>query len=301
LTVDLSVDDDDVNSYNVYMGTLSAVHVPSSNSKVMSELDGSISLAQYDGTGNIGNVTGIQAIGYARPTGAGSVGSVNGIYSVASSSAASALVNSGYFTVNDTTAATTTQMMSVYTNGAVRGTVTDLYGVYVANFYKSGATVTNQYGFYSQELAGATNSYFLWYDSPGVFRVKADGVMAYYNPAFTKYTPGATAFERVVQQWTSNVAEIGTEAGSTGGTQRALRLLGSSVEAKDTAAGSYVPVTASAFKTTTVLVTATDGSGTPSFTANMAASTGGPTTAAQNGWLKMLDSTGATVWVPVWK
>lgn len=60
-------------------------------------------------------------------------------------------------------------------------------------------------------------------------------------------------------------------------------------------------VTAAAFKTSTALVTATDGSNTAAFTANMVASTGGPTTAAQNGWLKMQDSTGATVWVPVWK
>lgn len=55
------------------------------------------------------------------------------------------------------------------------------------------------------------------------------------------------------------------------------------------------------FKTTTALITAVDGGSTAAFTANMVGSTGGPTTAAQNGWLKMQDSTGATVWVPVWK
>lgn len=58
---------------------------------------------------------------------------------------------------------------------------------------------------------------------------------------------------------------------------------------------------ASAFKTSTALVTAVDGGSTAAFTANMVGSTGGPTTAAQNGWVKMQDSGGATIWVPVWK
>jgi uncharacterized protein (TIGR02145 family) len=60
-------------------------------------------------------------------------------------------------------------------------------------------------------------------------------------------------------------------------------------------------VTAASFKTSTALNTAADGGSTPAFTANMAGSTGGPTTAAQNGWVKMKDSTGADIWVPVWK
>jgi hypothetical protein len=55
------------------------------------------------------------------------------------------------------------------------------------------------------------------------------------------------------------------------------------------------------FKTTTALITAVDGSSNPSFLTNSIAATGGPTTATQNGWLKMQDSAGNTVWVPVWK
>lgn len=76
--------------------------------------------------------------------------------------------------------------------------------------------------------------YFLWYNgtaaNSAVWRVNAEGIMAYYNPAFATYTPGAVDFERIVQQWNTNVAEIGPEAGGTG-TPRALRLLGTSVEA----------------------------------------------------------------------
>jgi len=56
-----------------------------------------------------------------------------------------------------------------------------------------------------------------------------------------------------------------------------------------------------ALQTTTALITATNGGSTPAFKANVVGSTGGPTTAAQNGWLKMKDSAGATIWVPVWK
>ncbi len=77
---------------------------------------------------------------------------------------------------------------------------------------------------------GGTNAYYLWFDAPGVFRVKYDGVMAYYNPAFSpKYTPGGANYERVVQQWNTNVLEYGLEAGGTG-TLRKLRLLGTTVE-----------------------------------------------------------------------
>jgi hypothetical protein len=126
-------------------------------------------------------------------------------------------------------------------------TIENAYGYY--SYLSNFGAITNAFGFWQNDLTGvATNPYFLWYDSPGVFRVKGDGVMAYYNPAFTKYTPGAANHERIVQQWNSNVAEYGTEAGGTG-TQRALRLLGSSIEAKATGGGAYVPITASAFTT----------------------------------------------------
>lgn len=137
---------------------------------------------------------------------------------------------------------------AMYANGGTSGNIEDLTNLYlgsglgattVDNFSHiwitkpslSGGTIGNMFGIYGADLTGvATNAYAYWYDSPGVFRIKSDGVMAYYNPSFTKYTPGATDYERIVQQWNSNVAEIGTEAGGTG-TLRPLRLLGPSVEA----------------------------------------------------------------------
>jgi hypothetical protein len=54
-------------------------------------------------------------------------------------------------------------------------------------------------------------------------------------------------------------------------------------------------------KVLTPLVTAVDGGLTAAFTANMVGSTGGPVTAAQNGWMLFKDSGGNNVWVPVWK
>lgn len=54
------------------------------------------------------------------------------------------------------------------------------------------------------------------------------------------------------------------------------------------------------FQTHTAVITAT-GSGTAVFLTDGIAGTGGPTTGTQNGWLKMNDSNGATIWIPVWK
>lgn len=54
-------------------------------------------------------------------------------------------------------------------------------------------------------------------------------------------------------------------------------------------------------KTTLATIATGGGSGTPAFVASSTGGTGQPATANQNGWLKMLDSTGATIWVPTWK
>lgn len=54
-------------------------------------------------------------------------------------------------------------------------------------------------------------------------------------------------------------------------------------------------------KTMTALVATGGGGSTAAFAANSVGGTGQPTTAAQAGWEKGLDSTGATIWRPVWK
>lgn len=48
-------------------------------------------------------------------------------------------------------------------------------------------------------------------------------------------------------------------------------------------------------------VVATGGSAAATLPAAAIGGTGQPTTAAQNGWIRLFDSTGATVWVPTWK
>ena len=109
------------------------------------------------------------------------------------------------------------------------GTMGSMYGFY-AYHAPGGGPITTSYAYYanaSWKHASVTNSYFAWFDSPGVWRVNGDGIVAHYNPSFTKYTPGATNYERIVTQWNANVAEIGTEASGTG-TLRALRLIGAS-------------------------------------------------------------------------
>lgn len=107
-----------------------------------------------------------------------------------------------------------------------------------------GSAITDWFYLWGGNLVGtATNPYFLWYDGTGtgagVWRVNHLGVMAYYNPAFTAYTPGATNFERIVQQWNTNVAEIGVEVGGTG-TNRNLRLIGAGYKLAALTANGFV-------------------------------------------------------------
>lgn len=119
------------------------------------------------------------------------------------------------------------------------GAVALIHGLAIPAPVVSGGSLTTFESLWTADLAGtATNSYYSWDDSRGVRRVKEDAtfdsvgqaIEALYNPLFTKYTPGAANYERVVLgQWNGNVAEIGPEKGGTG-TLRPLRLLGSSLQ-----------------------------------------------------------------------
>ena len=93
---------------------------------------------------------------------------------------------------------------------------------------------TDLFGIYVEGLGGiATNTYYSWFNSQGVRRVKEDStfngvgqaIEALYNPQFTQYTPGAANYERLILgEWNSNVAEIGTE-NSGSGSARAMAFI----------------------------------------------------------------------------
>ena len=119
--------------------------------------------------------------------------------------------------------------------------LTDFYGQ-VPDGGGSAATFVTYYG---EAIGGsATDSYDFWADEAGVFRIKADNtfnsvyqaIPALYNPQFTKYTPGATNFERCIPgcQWESNEAWIRTEEGGTG----TLRRLGLGSAGLDNSTGN---------------------------------------------------------------
>lgn len=103
-----------------------------------------------------------------------------------------------------------------------------------------GGTITSAMGLYEVDRANAAiaNNYYSWFDSRGVRRVKEDStfdsvgqaIEALYNPQFTKYTPGAVDYERIILgEWNGNIAELGAQAGGTG-VLRETRIIGKDVQ-----------------------------------------------------------------------
>jgi hypothetical protein len=98
---------------------------------------------------------------------------------------------------------------------------------------------------------------------------------------------------------------VGTGSGAGTTTNRGVYITGNggsggsgttnnyAIYSDSTAPSSFAGIVAtSALKTSTALVTAVDGGSTAAFTANMVGATG---------WLKAQDSSGGTIWIPVWK
>lgn len=172
------------------------------------------------GATDLGNVTGLSlspsvASGYTHD-----VESMTGVSLSAQ--------NGGSGTVSDITG------FYINTGG---GHVTRNFGVYVGSQDGETNTAANV-AYYAASADGPTNSYYAWFDAAGVFRVRDDktfnsvsqAIPALYNPQFTKYTPGAANYERIILgQWESNVATITTEKGGTG-VLRALNLGDASVQ-----------------------------------------------------------------------
>ena len=199
--------------------------------------------------------------------GSGAANFVQGIYVIAGASSSGAV-------------STLTQ---IYVGSSVTGgsAVATHHGIYVDSpFTVSGGTIGVNYAFYAATQADAqtTHSYGLWIDDQGVYRIKSDNtfnsvyqaIPALYNPQFTKYTPGAANYERIVMgQFNSNVAEIGTEAGGTG-TLRNLKLIGAGITFGTPVNGGVVYSTASVLAYsaagTSGQVLTSAGAGTPTWT-----------------------------------
>jgi hypothetical protein len=99
------------------------------------------------------------------------------------------------------------------------------------------------------------------------------------NRPYVGYGPGgSTSQDTFLNRQAAGVLGVGTNTSNTSGT-----------------------LAASALQTTTASVGTAGGSTTPAFVVNSVGGAGQPTTANQNGWLKMVDSTGATIWIPQWK
>lgn len=120
-------------------------------------------------------------------------------------------------------------------DGVTDGHIVNMSGTWIEPMTKAmGATIDFFVGHWVGAQGGlATNTYSFWSDEQGVYRIRSDNtfnsvyqaIPALYNPQFTKYTPGAMNFERIIEQWESNVGVLGIEAGGTG-TLRSLKLRG---------------------------------------------------------------------------
>jgi hypothetical protein len=158
----------------------------------------------------------------------------------------------------------TGHVASFYSQTTVSDTavVDRLFGFYYnPQAVAAGATVTENFAFYSSTMVGnGDHPYFLWYDGGGgdasgggVFRVNELGILAYYNPVFATYAPGAANFERQIIRWgdtgvfgTDDNAYIGVEVGGTG-TNRNLNVLGAEVGVM-TIPGTYGVLRAGGYK-----------------------------------------------------
>ena len=251
LSANLSAND----TTNIYVSSLNEVNVPVGNANNVGFLYATYSTALHRGSGTTTDLYALFNTSGGTAAHGGTITNNYGCYSSATGGiniygARSAATAQPAYS-NPTTAGSVYGTYTEVDNQKVVTTGTDAsYGVYSSvkrlnatggtiksyGFYSqiqsdnAGAGTSSSYDFYAADHIGTTDAdYFFWLDSTGVYRIKSDGVMAYYNPTFVpKYTPNAADYERVVQQWSSNVLQYGNEAGGTG-TLRGVQLLGSYV------------------------------------------------------------------------
>lgn len=189
---------------------------------------------------------------------------------------------------NSTLTATGTSVIPVYhgyyANLVLTGADVDITG-HAKGFYQAamtigaGSTIETYSAFYAQpvNLTGITNSYFLWYgneltsgsncNNEGVWRVNGLGILAYYNPCFEPYEPGAADFERIILRWgdtgvfgSDNRAYIGVEEGGTGA-DRPLHLIGGNLSFTSTLTPAVTDTSANSCGTGTQTIAGNDNAG----------------------------------------
>lgn len=190
---------------------------------------------------------------------------VAGVYSEIQYTAAKDVVSEldGFNTyVNFNTSNTAEKVVGVSAAVHSSGTVTDLWGMASFNNVNTGTVTAFTEGFHAGPFRGAgtsnaeaafyaedysdssaTNKYYVWLDSRGVYRIREDStfdsvgqaIATLYNPLFTKYSAGTPNFERCIPgcQWETNVAFIGNEAGGTG-VLRDVKFMGQDIKPSPT-------------------------------------------------------------------
>lgn len=231
--VELDAHDPD---WNIFTGVLGLAHVPSTSDKNVSQLYGMQAVAQHDGTGTMKFITALNAIvGTTQP--------VTQMYVayIEAQIQAGAYEVYGIWNRLGAGLSGTSQPIS----HRIYGSHHELIGPFTSpKWYGfsalvlAGQTIDVGYVFHSDDLAGKgiPQAYYFWADSRGVYRVKEDATVdgvgqaipTLYNPRFTKYVAGAADYERIVQQWRSNVAEVGAEAAGTG-VVRTVQLVGKGI------------------------------------------------------------------------
>lgn len=144
------------------------------------------------------------------------------------------------------------------------GTHADTTGALRGAFYVATTVSGSGQGFFSQ-VSTDTNA-------------RALLALDVSNNPYVGFGPGNSTTDIFVNRQSAGNLGVGTSATNTSAT-----------------------IIASAFETSTALVAVAGGAATPTLATNSTGGTGQPTTAGQNSWVKMKDSTGATIWVPVWK
>ena len=181
-------------------------------------------------------------------------------------------------------AKTTTYAVGVITGGVERLRIADASG----SFY--GTTLNNEsyLGWNSGAFSGATTpDIMLWRDAANTLALR-NGTAAQTLNIYGTYTDASNYIRSTLAITSTNVglSAVGLGTGATANVDITL-----------------TPINTGRVKIgSPAIVTATDGSAVPALAVtNMVGSTGGPVTAAQNGWLVLKDSTGATIWVAIWK